>query len=317
MSITYRFLSCLLIAFHGLLAVGYIFRAGPLQYDPSTILLRGEPATLQHGVEADFPQIIGNFYAAITAGLIFALVNHVVGKREGGDGATSSVTAALIPWTFHWSIASVLFFDRNLSSGFVNTKDATNHMFSVLHGILCLLSLAALVSARGLRPELLAPKTPLNRIARFIQLLLGVGHGLIAMGLFLNVGPVFWEPAMFLVRGEPATSQPGLESAFPKYLGAIYCAISTSFLFSVTFGFASLASQTATIPAMIYHFAALHLHMFGESHIVNHEKMDPKQILIDHGCLGILSMVVFFLIGVQLSNNSTKTPRSMRKMKKQ
>ncbi|KAG7342644.1 hypothetical protein IV203_020588 [Nitzschia inconspicua] len=232
------------------------------------------------------------------------------------ENGTSSVTAALLPLTFHGSIVYLVFSDKNLSSGFVNEKEATNYKLSVLHGILCLLSLAALTSAREIRPELPAPKTLLNGIAQFIQFWLGVLHGAIAIGLSLNIGPISWEPAMFLVRDEPATSQPGLESVFPKYLGAIYCGISISFLYSATAGFTSLATQTATIPVMTYHFAALHFHMFGESHIVNPEKMDPQQILIDHGCLGILSMVVFFLIGVQLSNNPIKTSRSMRKMKK-
>jgi hypothetical protein len=71
MSYTHPGLLSILILLHGLLAVGYLYLVGPLAYDPSTLLLRGEPATLQDGVETVFPQVLGGFYGGVTVGLIF------------------------------------------------------------------------------------------------------------------------------------------------------------------------------------------------------------------------------------------------------
>jgi hypothetical protein len=77
---------------------------------------------------------------------------------------------------------------------------------------------------------------------------------MITTGLSLNVGPAAWDPSLLLVRGEPATYQPGMESAFPKILGSIHGALSLCLLDTATIGFTSLAAQTSTFPVMVYHF---------------------------------------------------------------
>jgi hypothetical protein len=322
MSYTHPGLLSILILLHGLLAVGYLYLVGPLAYDPSTLLLRGEPATLQDGVETVFPQVLGGFYGGVTVGLIFSLLNLMFiitknSKNGSRTEASSSIQiATILPSMFHWSMFLLYCFDKDLASGFVNTEKVTSYDPMVLHGLLGLLSSIALASTRRSKKGLSPPNTVLNVLGRFVLLLLGFGHGIIVIGIWANTGPVSWEPAMFLVRGEPATNLPGMESAFPKVLAAAYSGFTMGCLHAATIGFTSSAVQTATIPLMLYHFAALYFHIFGESQIVNPEKMDPTENIVGHGMFGVLSMITFFLIGVAVSNNNALTARRFMSQKK-
>jgi hypothetical protein len=75
-------------------------------YDSSSFLLRGEPATLQDGMEVVFPQILGAFHDGTTAGLIFALMNHIAMRDDSGSGEVTSAirTAAILLMPIHGMI---------------------------------------------------------------------------------------------------------------------------------------------------------------------------------------------------------------------
>lgn len=361
----------ILVVSHGLLAIGhsyYYYRdvvvvGGPLfTYNPSQFLFRGEPllaASDGHddgggvaggGVEAIFPIILGGFYSAITAGLVYAFVFALISSSwltnaSAAASAPAAVapairTAVLLPLTFHGIVVAMHLFDDKVSQGFVNTTTDHHHHQIILWlhgalGLLCCGTVALLAASVFWGSQDLQTKTPTPKEqssspapARFnrsslpllLLSLLIVLHAMIALGILFHIGPVQWEPAVFLVRDEtPATDQPGLESAFPRYIGAIYAAFTMCFLYAVVVttaigrGTNAASAKTAAVPIMVYHFSALRYHLFQEraDRVVNRDKMDPQRVLFDHALLGVLGVLTFVL-----SNNNHKVVGSATRHKK-
>jgi hypothetical protein len=292
----------LLIAYHILRSVGNLFLVGPLKYEPSFMLLRGEPATLQDGIEAVFPKLMGVYNTAISAGLIYGLTTSLA----TGTFTTIRI-ACLVAMVFHCGQAWEFSFDPDVSLA-VNLHVIALQTPTLVHAVVGTLSVLAFVSSRQSKSKLTkpTPNTVLNGTARAVLLFIGLGHAMIAAGVVGKVGPAKWDPEMFLVRGEPATNQIGLETAFPKILGMACGGLAAAALYASTVAFTCTAAQTAVVPIMTFHFGALHDHVFGNSNIVNTTKMDPTENIVGHGLLGVLGMIVYFLLAVAVSNNAPK-----------
>lgn len=305
----------LLIAYHSAEGIGNLFLIGPLKYDPSFLLLRGAPATLEVGIEAAFPKILGMYYLSIVAGLIYGLVTNMATNNNNSEAIQ---TASLIPYiVYHCGTSMQLLFDINVASC-INVEKISIQAPTIAHAVLGILSMIALVSYKDTSKTKPTPNTILNGMARTILVLIGLSHALIASGMMANIGPAAWDPTMFLVRGEPATDDLGLETAFPKTLGMAYAGFAVSAFYASIVKFTSASAQTAVVPVMAYHFGALHDHVFGESNIVNAAKMDPTENIVGHGFFGVLGMIVYFLIAMAVSNNAPKrkTKRPSARLKK-
>jgi hypothetical protein len=142
-----------------------------------------------------------------------------------------------------------------------------------------------------------------------LLLVLAVVHTTIFLGFGLGVGPFRYDPATLLVRGEPATALPGIEAAFPTVLGSFYCATGIGTFFAAVLGM-SQVMQAASLPCLVYHFCAVHGHVFGDLQVVNPDKGHPSQMILAHGVLGILSMIAHFVAAVAAASSSSSSSRT-------
>lgn len=138
---------------------------------------------------------------------------------------------------------------------------------------------------------------------RFALSLSSLVHVFLALGFGFGVGPVQWDPANILVRGQPATLEPGLELAFPCILAAFYASLSAGLIYAII-RFTPDAIQASAIPCLMYHFAAFtYTAASGDSGITNPDKMDVKEPLIGHCILWTLSAIAF--VTARSSGNAT------------
>lgn len=100
-------------------------------------------------------------------------------------------------------------------------------------------------------------------------------------------------PDMFLVRGEPATLQPGLEWAFPKLAAIIYAALSSGVAYAL-YRNTPGAMKTSALPCIVYHICGIGLYVFGKGgEALNKEKTSILAISMTHSILCLPAIISF------------------------
>ena len=134
--------------------------------------------------------------------------------------------------------------------------------------------------------------------ARILVSLCSFGHALLGLGIGWGIGPVAYDPESMMVRGKPASMEPGLEKLFPRLLGCLYVSLSVGLLYAVLMN-TTEAMRAALLPCICYHCGAGLDAFFGwNSAAINAEKMDPNEPLVGHSVFLTLSTVAFILSGM-------------------
>ena len=147
------------------------------------------------------------------------------------------------------------------------------------------------------------------RTSTIIVSLIALGHFLLGLGIGWEIGPVVYDPETLLVRGSPATLEPGLERLFPKVLGCIYVSFGMGLVYSLLVVVPSdqAATRTALVPLLCYHSgAALDALRGTNAAAMNAEKMDPNEPLVGHALFLTLSAVAFVLSGQEEKSGDKK-----------
>ena len=304
---TIRFILLIESLIHGLISVGYLFDIGPSKYDPTKLLIRGEPATLSSpGLELAFPFIIGAIYGSLSLVLLYVVFIDIIASKTTTTATTSIQTASLLCFIYHlYLLVECIVYDS--VDGLINPTKVNKNDIPMIHAILGIPTLIVFILTLMKPPPTVASVTSnswLYILGRMILFGLGVMHIIIFLGFGYNIGPFIWDPSIFLVRDEPMMTSPGMEFAFPIILSSYYCGLGICMMYAAAVGGSSV--QVATIPSMVYHFGATHGHVFGDFHIINKKKAHPSQFLLLHGMLGILSMIAYFVIAVAMSPTKKK-----------
>lgn len=140
---------------------------------------------------------------------------------------------------------------------------------------------------------------------------IAVGHLLIGVGIGWGIGPIVYNAEQMMVRGSPATVQPGLETLFPKVLGWLYISLGMGLLYSIVLEGTSSAIRTALVPCLLYHLGAAVDALSGgvTADAINHDKMNPSEVLVGH--------LVFIILGLSAYTLSKSYRNDMNAKKKE
>ena len=146
--------------------------------------------------------------------------------------------------------------------------------------------------------------------SRILTAIVATFHLVIGLGIGWNVGPVEYDPAAFIVAGQPGKWQPGgLEILFPRILGCLYVSIATGLLFAALIINTKDSIRSSLVVALCYHFGAATdaMNLFREdTGAINADKLDPMEPIYGHSLLFTLSLISFVLAG-SVGNDKSQT----------
>ena len=138
-----------------------------------------------------------------------------------------------------------------------------------------------------------------------------MAHTMIGLGLGCNLGPIRYDPEMFMVQGQVGSlDEPGLQRSVPRIWGRIYLSLAMGLWFAV---FKSMKQtdddggvlQASLMPCLCYHVATLvdTLEVFREdTGAVNVDKLNPTDPAYGHSILAAVCGAAFWLAPIRGAN---------------